>query len=337
LFPAWEIRLAFAFIRRVPPSRSTACRQPGFTIVEALVVAAVMALGLAMALPALQQAREAARQEQCGNNLKQLGVALQSYHETHDRFPYSSTYSVTASGQPGEGHTWTEFLLPYMDMSAVYLKLDFAIANRAPANARVLEELQLSWQSCPANEQSPQVSYWQRDFVEAWRVGTQGQFYAPCTGTQIGYGNTGWDCHALGLKPGSYCCTEGSEWDNATPEANPGMFGGRNTYSATLKDVADGSGSTFLLGERRAELLFYGGAFSVNFPGAPTGMKLNSQLINRDNAGDWEHNWGFSSRHEGGANFLFVDGKVRFINDAIDYETYCRLSDKADGNKVKDF
>jgi prepilin-type processing-associated H-X9-DG protein len=329
--------MAFAFGRRVRPLRRVACRPRGFTVVEALVVAAVVALALAMALPALQQAREASRLEQCQNNLKQLGVALHSYHETHDRFPYSTTYSVSAPGQPGEGHTWTEFLLPYMDMSAVYLKLDFRVANREPANARVLEELKLPWQSCPSNQESQKISYWQRDFFEAWKAGTQGQFYAPCTGTQIGYGNTGWDCHALGLKAGSYCCTEGSEWDSAAPAANPGMFGGRNPFSAALKDVADGTGSTFLLGERRAELLFYGGAFSVNFPGAPTGMKLNSKLTNHEDVNDWHHNWGFSSRHEGGANFLFVDGKVRFINDAIDYETYCRLSDKADGNKVKDF
>jgi prepilin-type processing-associated H-X9-DG protein len=115
------------------------------------------------------------------------------------------------------------------------------------------------------------------------------------------------------------------------------MFGGRNSFSATLKDVSDGTASTLMLGERRAELLGYSGAFSVNFPGAPTVMKLNSKLLNPNDGGDYGHNWGFSSQHDGGGHFLFVDGNVRFINDAIDYETYCRLSDKADGNKIKDF
>jgi len=116
------------------------------------------------------------------------------------------------------------------------------------------------------------------------------------------------------------------------------MFGGRNPFSAAIKDATDGASATFLLGERRADLLFWGGgAFSPSFPGAPTGMKLNSRLINPDDVRDYTHNWGFSSRHDADANFLFVDGKVRFINDAINYKTYCWLSDKADGQKIDGF
>jgi prepilin-type processing-associated H-X9-DG protein len=115
------------------------------------------------------------------------------------------------------------------------------------------------------------------------------------------------------------------------------MFGGRSAFSATLKDATDGAGSTFLVGERRAEVIATASAFTVMFPGAPTIMKLNSKWINPEDVQAYKHNWGFSSRHEGGAHFLFVDGHVRFINDAIDYETYCRLSDKADGNRIKDY
>jgi prepilin-type processing-associated H-X9-DG protein len=273
----------------------------------------------------------------CQNNLKQLGVALQSYHETHDRLPYTTTCSTYGPTNPNSGHTWNEFLLPYMDMSAVYLKLDFNIPNTAPANAGVLAGLKLPWQSCPSNEFSEKMHDKKGNPFIPWKVAMQGQFYAPCTGTQIGDGNTGWDCSALGLRPGSYCCTEGSNWDSAAPAANPGMTGGRSPFSATLKDVTDGASVTFLLGERRAELIGSAAAFSVNFPGATTIMKLNSKLMNPGDVNDYTRNWGFSSRHEGGGNFLFVDGKVRFINDAIEYETYCRLSDKADGNKVADF
>jgi len=319
-------------------SRSSARRHAGFTIVETMVVAGIVAVGLAVALPAIQTAREASRLEQCRNNLKQLGVALHSYHETHDRFPFSSTYSTQGVHVPGVGHTWNEFLFPYMDMSAVYLKLDFRIHNMAEPNSSVLGELKLPWQCCPSNEYSEKMQDIKGNMFDPWKVATQGQFYAPCTGTQWGDGNAGFDCMALGLGIDSYCCTKGSNWDVATPSANPGMFGGRNPFSAALADVTDGTSSTFLIGERRAELLFWGGgAFSPSFPGAPTMMKLNSKMLNPNDVQDYGHNWGFSSRHEGGANFLFVDGKVRFINDAINYETYCRLSDKADGNKVSDF
>ena len=159
----------------------------------------------------------------------------------------------------------------------------------------------------------------------------------PCTGTQIGDGTIGSDCTNLRLGLNSYCSTEESDWDSAAPAANPGMFGGRNAYSSTLKDATDGASSTFLLGERRAELLEYGGAFSLNFQGAPTTAKLNSKVINPEDPGDFGNNWGFSSKHEGGAHFLLADGKVQFISDAIDYKIYCHLGDKADGNNVGDF
>src|ERR1044071_8062339 len=101
-------------MRRIPAFTS---RRSGFTIVELTVIAGIVGISLALALPALQRAREADRLTRCKAILKQLGVALHSYHDTHDRFPYASTFSVTSSGQPGGGHTWIEFLLPHMDMS----------------------------------------------------------------------------------------------------------------------------------------------------------------------------------------------------------------------------
>src|SRR5262249_55778963 len=157
------------------------------------------------------------------------------------------------------------------ELSAVYLKIDFRVPNNTGMNAKVLEGLKLNWQCCPSDEYSEKMGDINGNVFDPWTVKTQGQFYAPCAGTQIGDGNTGHDCWGLGLRPGSYCCTEGSNWDSPAPAANPGMFGGRNPYSAMLKDVTDGASSTFLLGERRGELLRCG-ALSVNLAAAPTTM-----------------------------------------------------------------
>src|SRR5262245_59146532 len=244
----------------MPPIKRFASRRPGFTFVELLVVVTIVAVGLAVALPAVQRAREADRLARCKGNLRQLGLALHSYHETHRRFPYSSSYSVTGEHRPGAGHTWNEFLLPYMNMSATYLELDFNVPNTAASNVKVLEKLKMSWQCCPSNAFSEKMRVLSGIPFYGWEVDTQGEFYAPCTGTQGGAALRGYDCEALGLEAGSYCYTRGSEWNSPDPAANPGMFGGRNAYSAALRDVTDGAASTFMVGERRAELLTYSGA-----------------------------------------------------------------------------
>jgi prepilin-type N-terminal cleavage/methylation domain-containing protein/prepilin-type processing-associated H-X9-DG protein len=321
-------------VRPFSPSLSG---RSGFTIVELVVVVGIVAVGLALALPGVQHARDEERLAKCKDNLRRIGLALRNYHDTHDRFPYASSFSVVGPQNPGTGHTWNEFLFPYMGLSAVYLKLDFRAPNNTGENAKLLGNLKLPWQRCPSNEFSKKMRRKDGSPFYGWQTDSQGQFYAPCTGTQGGSGMTGYDCAALGLGVGSYCYTKGSEWESPAPAANPGMFGGRNSFSATFDDVTDGAASTLMVGERRAELLGYSGAFSVNFPGAPTLMKLNSKLLNPADSGDYGHNWGFSSQHEGGAHFVFVDGHVSFINDAINYETFCRLSDKADGNKIGDF
>jgi type II secretory pathway pseudopilin PulG len=120
-------------------------RQSGFTAVEFVVVVGIVAVSVALILPALQRAREAARGDQCKHNLKQLGVALHSYHDTHERFPYSTTWSTCGPSDPHVGHTWNEFLFPYFGLSALYLKLDFRVPNTDEVNAKVLANLKLPW------------------------------------------------------------------------------------------------------------------------------------------------------------------------------------------------
>src|SRR5262245_36020519 len=92
----------------MPPIKRFASRRTGFTFVELLVVVTIVAVSLGLGLPAVQRAREADRLAQCQANLNQLGLALHSYHETHRRFPYSSSNSGPLT--PGLGHTWNEFL-----------------------------------------------------------------------------------------------------------------------------------------------------------------------------------------------------------------------------------
>lgn len=109
-------------------------RQRGFTLIELLVVIAIIAVLVALLLPAVQQAREAARRSSCKNNLKQLGLAIHNYHDTHSVFP-PGTINAGESGcdsvgfTPGElrNHTAYMFLLPYLDQAPLYNQIDFSL------------------------------------------------------------------------------------------------------------------------------------------------------------------------------------------------------------------
>ncbi len=104
----------------------------GFTLIELPVVIAIIAILIALLLPAVQQAREAARRTQCRNNLKQLGLALHNYLDTHSTFPPSGCVSMTTtSQQPWSGQA---FILPFLDGSTIYNKINFSLGYHDPVN-----------------------------------------------------------------------------------------------------------------------------------------------------------------------------------------------------------
>ncbi|TWT57376.1 Type II secretion system protein G precursor [Thalassoglobus neptunius] len=109
-----------------PPCRLF--RRRGFTLIELLVVIAVIAILIALLLPAVQQAREGARRTQCRNNLKQIGLALHNYHDIHQSFPFSSTGSKMNGSSCGNGfYSWLSLILPQMDQTTVHGAINFNV------------------------------------------------------------------------------------------------------------------------------------------------------------------------------------------------------------------
>ena len=318
-------------------------RVRGFTLIELLVVIAIIAILIALLLPAVQQAREAARRTECKNNLHQLGLALHNYHDAHKVFPYAASYNAI-----GSKHTWVEFVLPYIDQAPLYNQINFSRNNDDTTtlglgggnNLRLFENKFFGFIACPSNPDSERLRLVNDGPWTLWATSTSkvmGLGYVPCAGT-ICLATTAMppDCPTFP----SFCVTEDCasttnppSWGAAHARYSPGIFN-RGVTDTRIRDIPDGTSNVFMLGERLAENCRLGAAFSTNAPIAYMGQKLNSPTRST-NPNDYWRNCGYSSAHEGGAHMLMADGSVHFVSENIDFETWCRLGDRADNKTVQ--
>ncbi|QDU36243.1 Type II secretion system protein G precursor [Maioricimonas rarisocia] len=332
-------------------------RRRGFTLIELLVVIAIIAILIALLLPAVQQAREAARRTQCKNNLKQFGLAFHNYHDTHGVFPYASTFSDGPSGaDQGENYLranhksmWFGMILPFADQAPFYNQLGDASPNDAASGNRDrIANHFFQFATCPSN---PYATSGKRidgaNFADV-SVAVQAGFYRPSGGpSRNDAGNKDCQQNPDSQTPNTavFCSknTGGVEGGWRRPHRNPsgtrGMFA-RGVTSLRMRDVTDGSSNTIMLGETKPHYNPFGSIWALNVPEAMYHLKINSTFLKaREDNGtvSWPDASGYASYHEGGAQFLLVDGSVHFLSENIDYETYCNLGDRFDGQALGDF
>lgn len=305
--------------------RRSNCRHPvrrgggikAFTLVELLVVISIIGVLMALLLPAIQAAREAARRTQCTNKLKQIGVALQNYHGSKRHFPSGSNQHTDAFVI---GISWNVLLLPYLEQNALYEEID-PQPNGGAKYLNNAETMLLDAYICPtAPEQT-------NDGVS--KVGSN---YSAVAGA----GRNGERMNLTGLNGDVF--TDGIFYPNSrTP----------------ISRITDGTAYTLAIGERT--YFFHNwteGCVKMGDPITDLQMASTHNVVypinaNRDEYGyDRRDNQAppgakrmsrndlhFGSDHPGGANFCRADSSVDFLSDTIDIILYQDMSTK-DGGEV---
>ncbi|WP_417390007.1 DUF1559 domain-containing protein [Gimesia sp.] len=282
----------------------------GFTLIELLVVIAIIAILIALLLPAVQQAREAARRSTCKNSLKQIGLAIHNYADTHRVFPLGNVN--TNSATTDYNWAWSTFILPFVDQAPLYNTIN-------PNGGLLLPVADATFGTTPAALQTA---------IPVYRC--------PSSIVPV-VNNLRTDSANKGYGALSYPAVSGHIGDlNGTPVTTyqyKGSFYPRS--SVRFRDFTDGTSNTILVGERAFQqtgstitqpsaAIWAGGrtnavgttGITSSMEQDTTGVVSQATNINQKTTGSSPHR-GFSSQHVGGCHFLLGDGTVRFISENI--------------------
>lgn len=288
-------------------------RRKGFTLVELLVVIAIIGILIALLLPAVQAAREAARRTSCSNNMKQIGLAMHMHHDSFSRLPAgwdafdATTGKPYGLGVPGWG--WAARILPYLEQANVQNRLiDFNKPVTDPANDAV-RVLVLANFRCPSDVGNDK-------FLNVNEETGQGT-YEFATANYVGAWGTG-DVHVCGTLPvGLQCSSDGSFFHNST---------------IRFAEITDGLSQTIVAGERTSKLDYSTWVGTVEGIDCAPGRILGTAWYPPNSASPNTHD--FSSMHPSGANFLLGDGSVRLIPSGIDIAVYRALVTRSGNDSV---
>lgn len=292
----------------------------GFTLIELLVVIAIIAILIGLLLPAVQKVREAAARIKCSNNLKQLGLAVHNYQDSHGRLPPNGVQPTLPATNSfsinGYWWSWIARSLPFIEQDNLFKQGN--IPNAQLSAVLTTCSAQIPTLLCPSDPSngSPKTD---RAQLEGFAIGCAN--YKGVSGNNWAWGST------------PYTPPGGSA--NGLDEGNGIFYRNDITRPLRLEQLLDGTSNTPMIGEDLVDKNVY-----VNWPyaNAATGtcaIPLNNGLKSGDpgfnTPTDWPNLYSFRSRHTGGANFVLADGSVRFVRDSINLATYRNAASHSGG------
>jgi prepilin-type processing-associated H-X9-DG protein/prepilin-type N-terminal cleavage/methylation domain-containing protein len=301
-------------------SIGTRIHRSAFTLIELLVVISIIALLVALLLPAVQAARESARRGQCVNNLKQIGLALHNYHSSQQIFPPGYVSNFDASGNDtGPGWGWAAMLLPQIEQKPLFDSVNFNLPIEDVSNP-TSRLTQMTVFLCPSDSAPP-----------VWWALTR---------------------DSSGVPLQNICQVASASYVGMYGTSDPGIDGDGIFFrdgNIGIPNITDGTAQTIAAGERAYALgvatwvgsvtgtsLFPLTNDGVGYPrveSAP-GMILGHAGGNvgpGDPRGEVNQ---FYSLHPGGVNFLFADGHVAFLKTTMSFQVFQALATRAGGEMI---
>lgn len=302
----------------------------GFTLVELLVVIAIIGILIALLLPAVQAAREAARRTECKNNLKQIALACHNYHDTHKVFPINH-------GDTGNSFGWLALILPFVEQAPLHDQINFRTTINADTNIAVVQTPMEAYR-CPSDATPNQVS-----------------------GGYNVWSNWCWPASGCATRDNiavsSYKGMDGPGYDMTLSESGQphGMFDRRMGLAASgsggsvqtpnqairMRDVLDGTSNVVMAGENIPGFHAWPSWAAWHSPMTaqyPINHPFNVWGTTQGRIQASHHGWraglAASSYHPGGAQFFMVDGSVQFLSENINFAEYQQLVHPQDGLPV---
>ncbi len=296
-------------------------KQKAFTLVELLVVIAIIGILIALLLPAVQAAREAARRMQCANNYKQIGIAAHSYHNAIGSFPmgiamWTNPGNCSAPPNPVNsyypGFSWSTFLLPYMEQGQIYDQIRFEDASYGSHQNFIVSANFIGGYLCPSDPGSKElVSF------------TGNRSNGPTEPEDAAV------IHMAGIADSGDWTCDGT-WPRS--DGNGLLF---NLSRVKVGEITDGTSSTLFVGEIiGSKPGRHSGLFWISWNIATTQNGINLPVRDPSITHWTKDSFGPSSYHPGGCHFLYADGSSHFIVETISQHVLSALTTRAGGEVI---